>query len=110
VLRRRGAELKTSTPVQAIEPGGLRWKDGSIKADTIVLAAGVVPSAVAAAAALERDRRGRIVTDATMRSVSHPNVWAIGDCAAVGHASAHRARLDGIALLPPGADESRLVA
>lgn len=83
VLRRRGAELKTSTPVQAIEPGVVRWKDGAIEADTIVLAAGIVPSAVAAAAPVERDRRGRIVTDATMRSVSHPNVWAIGDCAAI---------------------------
>jgi NADH dehydrogenase len=83
VLRRRGAELKVSTPVQAIEPGIVRWKDGTIEADTIVLAAGVVPSTVAAATAVERDRRGRIVTDATMRSVSHPNVWAIGDCAAI---------------------------
>jgi NADH dehydrogenase len=83
VLRRRGAELKTSTPVQAIEPGVVRWKDGAIEADTIVLVAGIVPSAVAAAAGVERDRRGRIVTDATMRSVSHPNVWAIGDCAAI---------------------------
>lgn len=83
VLHRRGADLKTATPVQAIEPGVVRWKDGVIEADTIVLAAGIVPSAVAAAAALKRDRRGRIVTDATMRSVSHPGVWAIGDCAAV---------------------------
>jgi NADH:ubiquinone reductase (H+-translocating) len=83
VLRRRGAELKTSTPVQAIEPGVVRWKGGAIEADTIVLAAGIVPSAVAAAAEVERDRRGRIVTDATMQSVSHPGVWAIGDCAAI---------------------------
>lgn len=83
VLRRRGAEVKTSTPVQAIEPGVVRWKDGAIEADTIVLAAGIIPSAVAAAAAVERDRHGRIVTDPTMRSVSHPDVWAIGDCAAI---------------------------
>src|SRR5687768_13420425 len=83
VLRRRGAEIKTSTAVQAIEPGVVRWKSGAVEADTIVLAAGVVPSAVAAATAVERDRRGRIVTEATMRSVSHPNVWAIGDCAAI---------------------------
>jgi NADH dehydrogenase len=83
VLRRRGAELHTSTPVQAIEPGVVHWKDGVIEADTIVLAAGIVPSAVAAAIGVERDRRGRIVTDGAMRSVSHPHVWAIGDCAAV---------------------------
>ena len=83
VLQRRGARLHTSTPVQEIEPGVVRWQDGVIEADTIVLAAGIVPSAVAASARVERDRRGRIVTDATMRSVSHPSVWAIGDCAAI---------------------------
>ena len=83
LLRRRGAEVKTSTPVQAIEPGVVRWSGGAIEADTIVLAAGVVPSDVSAAMRVERDRRGRIVTDATMRSVSHPHVWAIGDCAAI---------------------------
>ena len=83
VLRGRGADLRTSTPVQAIEPGVVRWKGGVIEADTIVLVAGIVPSTVAAATAVERDRRGRIVTDPTMRSISHPNVWAIGDCAAI---------------------------
>lgn len=83
VLRRRGVELKTSTPVQSIERRVVRWKEGAVEADTIVLAAGILPSAVAAAVAVERDRRGRIVTDATLRSVSHPNVWAIGDCAAI---------------------------
>lgn len=82
VLRERGAELHTSTPVQAIEPGMVRWKDGAVDADTIVLAPGIVPSVVASAMDVERDKRGRIVTDATLRSVSHPDVWALGDCAA----------------------------
>jgi NADH dehydrogenase len=31
---------------------------------------------------VERDRKGRIVTDPTLQSVSHPHVWALGDCAA----------------------------
>jgi NADH dehydrogenase len=82
VLRERGAELHTSTPVQAIEPGVVRWKGGMVNADTIVLAPGIVPSVVASAMEVERDKRGRIVTDATLRSVSHPDVWALGDCAA----------------------------
>ena len=80
VLRRRGAEIHISTTVEAIEPGVVRWPGGVIEADTIILAAGIVPSAVAASTAVERDRRGRIVTDATMRSVSYPNVWALHDC------------------------------
>jgi NADH dehydrogenase len=82
VLRRRGAELHTTAPVQCIEPSAVRWKEGMINAGTIVLAPGIVPNAVASAMKVEHDRRGRIVTDATLRSVSHPNVWAFGDCAA----------------------------
>ena len=82
-LRSRGAELHIAAPVQAIEPGAVRWKEGIIEADTVVLSAGIATNAVAAGMAVERDRRGRIVTDATMRSVSHPRVWALGDCAAI---------------------------
>jgi NADH dehydrogenase len=83
ILSARGAELHTSTPVQAIEPGLVRVRDAVIEADTIVLAAGIVTNPVAAATEVQRDKRGRIVTDATMQSVSHPGVWALGDCAAI---------------------------
>jgi NADH:ubiquinone reductase (H+-translocating) len=48
-----------------------------------VLAAGIVPSPAAAAIPVAHDGRGRIAVDATMRSVSHPEIWALGDCAAI---------------------------
>jgi NADH dehydrogenase len=83
LLERRGAKLHLSTPVEEIEAAAVRSKNDHIAADTIVLAAGIVPGPASAGIAVERDRRGRIVTDATMRSVSHPGVWAIGDCAAI---------------------------
>jgi NADH dehydrogenase len=83
VLQRRGAKIHTATVVKLIEPGVVRWADGFVEADTIILTAGIVPNTVAAATSVERDRRGRIVTDAKLRSVSHPSVWALGDCAAV---------------------------
>ena len=83
VLTARGAELHTSTPVKAIEPGLVRVGDKTIEADTIVLAAGIVPSAIVARIPVERDKRGRIITEPTAQSVSHPAVWAIGDCAAI---------------------------
>jgi NADH dehydrogenase len=54
-----------------------------IAARTIVLTAGIVPSAVASEMSVVRDQRGRIAVDATMRSRSHPSVWALGDCAAI---------------------------
>jgi NADH dehydrogenase len=83
VLRRRGADIRASTPVQAIEPGRVHLAGEVIEAGTIVLAAGIVPNAVAARLPVEHDPRGRIVVDATMQSRSHPGIWAIGDCAAI---------------------------
>ena len=83
VLRRRGAEIHVSTAVQSIEPGRVRVGTEIIDACTVVLTAGIVPSAVASEIAVARDRRGRIDVDETMRSRSHANVWALGDCAAI---------------------------
>jgi NADH dehydrogenase len=83
VLRRRGADVRASTPVRLIEPGRVHLAGETIEADTVVLAAGIVPSAAAARIPVERDAKGRIAVDATMRSQSHANVWALGDCAAI---------------------------
>lgn len=81
--QRRGADIRTSTQVHAIEPCVVHLKDGEIEAETIVLAAGVAPNPVVAELPLEKDRRGRLAVDGTMRFKSHPEVWAIGDCATI---------------------------
>ncbi|AHG93442.1 Pyridine nucleotide-disulfide oxidoreductase, FAD/NAD(P)-binding domain protein (plasmid) [Gemmatirosa kalamazoonensis] len=83
VLRKRGAELRSGTPVRAIEPGRVLLADGPIDAGTVVLAAGIVPNGAALGIPVDHDARGRIAVEATMRSRSHPNVWALGDCAAI---------------------------
>jgi NADH:ubiquinone reductase (H+-translocating) len=86
ILTERGAHVHTRTPVKAIENAGTRVRlpDGTaIDADTVVLTAGIVPSEAAAAIAVERDKRGRLLTTPAMQSVSHPEVWALGDCAVV---------------------------
>src|SRR5262245_59444695 len=83
VLERRGVDIKVSTAVRSIEAGCVRLENDTIDAATIVLTAGIVPSAVASAIPVVRDQRGRIAVDATMRSRSHPQVWALGDCAAI---------------------------
>ncbi len=83
VLQRRGVEIQVSTAVRSIEAGRVRLANDTIDTDTIVLAAGIVPSAVASAIPVVRDQGGRISVDATMRSRSHPQVWALGDCAAI---------------------------
>jgi NADH:quinone reductase (non-electrogenic) len=84
VLRGRpGVEVRTGTDVTRVEPGRVVLGDSAIEAGTIVLAAGMVPNPLVATLPLARDRRGRLVVAATMRSPDRPEVWALGDCAAV---------------------------
>src|SRR5262249_19821570 len=81
--RRRGADIRTGTRVQAIEPGKVHLPGETVEAETVVLAAGVVPDPVVAGLPVEKDRHGHIVVEGTMRCKSHPEVWALGGCAAV---------------------------
>jgi NADH:ubiquinone reductase (H+-translocating) len=84
VLRKRvGTVIQTMAPVRAIEPGKVHLANETIEAKTIILAAGIVPNPVVAALPVEKDRGGHIVVDGTMRCPSHPEVWALGDCAAI---------------------------
>jgi NADH dehydrogenase len=83
VLQQRGADIRVATPVRSIEPGRVHLSNETIESGTIVLAAGIVPNAIASAIPVTHDQRGRISVDETMRSRSHPNVWALGDCAAI---------------------------
>lgn len=83
VLQRRGADIRASTPVRAIEPGRVHLANETIDTGTIVLAAGIVPNAATERIPVAHDARGRIAVDGAMRSNSHSNVWALGDCAAI---------------------------
>ena len=69
--------------MRAIEPGRVHLPDETIEADTIVLAAGIVPNPVVASLPVDKDKHGHIVVEGTMRCKSHPQVWALGDCALV---------------------------
>ncbi len=81
---RRGIRVRTGAVVQRIEPRELQLESGErMSAGTIVYAAGLAVSPLVSEFPLERDGRGRIVTDVAMRSVSHGNVWALGDNAAI---------------------------
>jgi NADH dehydrogenase len=83
LAKRRGVAIRTNTIVRAIEPGKVCLPDETIEAETIILAAGIVPNPVVAGLPVDKDRRGHVVVDGTMRCPSHPEVWALGDCACV---------------------------
>lgn len=82
VFNRLGIAVREHTAVAAVESGGIVTADGErIAADVTVWTAGFQVHPIAAASTLEVADTGQIVVDRAMRSVSHPDVYAIGDAA-----------------------------
>ncbi|MFI1508826.1 NAD(P)/FAD-dependent oxidoreductase [Streptomyces sp. NPDC020597] len=79
---RLGITVLEHTEVEAVEGARVLCADGTaLASDATVWAAGFAVSRIAAAGGLEVTENGRIVVDRTMRSLSHPNVYAVGDSA-----------------------------
>ncbi|TDC99868.1 oxidoreductase [Nonomuraea deserti] len=79
---RLGITVVEHTSVEAVEATRVLCADGTtLASDTTVWTAGFAVNPIAAAGGLEVTRNGQIIVDRTMRSISHPNVYAIGDSA-----------------------------
>ncbi|MFI6633106.1 NAD(P)/FAD-dependent oxidoreductase [Nonomuraea fuscirosea] len=77
---RLGVTVLEHTSVVAVEAARVRCADGTALASgATVWTAGFAVTSIAAAGGLEVTGTGQIVVDRTMRSVSHPNVYAVGD-------------------------------
>lgn len=82
VVDRLGITVHEHTTVTAVAADHVTTSDGtSIPAAVTVWTTGFAVHPIAGATTLETTGTGRIVVDGTMRSVSHPNVYAIGDAA-----------------------------
>ncbi|TDE88975.1 oxidoreductase [Occultella glacieicola] len=80
VADRLGLTVHEHTEVERVGPAGVVTADGTpIAADITVWTGGFTTHPIAAASALTVTDVGRIVVDAAMRSVSHPDVYAVGD-------------------------------
>ena len=83
-LARLGVHIRTGADIVKVMADGVALADGEVvPAQAVLWTTGVRVSPLAAAAHLDVDDRGRIVTDESLRSVSHPNVYAVGDAAAI---------------------------
>ncbi|MEV5496597.1 FAD-dependent oxidoreductase [Nonomuraea fuscirosea] len=80
---RLGVRTHAGTRATGAGPGVLRTDRGDLAADVVVWAASFVVPPLAAEAGLAVDPRGRALVDETLRSVSHPEVYVVGDAAAV---------------------------
>jgi NADH:quinone reductase (non-electrogenic) len=83
-LRSRGIEIRTNTTVEEVGEARVRLSGGEVlPARTTVWTAGVAPHPAVAKLGLPLTDAKRIAADACMRVEGHPDVWAIGDAAAV---------------------------
>ncbi|MFD5873754.1 NAD(P)/FAD-dependent oxidoreductase [Streptomyces sp. NPDC060322] len=82
VCARLGITVHEHTAVTGVEADRVTTADGTaVPAAVTVWTTGFAVHPIAKATTLESTTTGRIVVDRTMRSVSHPDVYAIGDAA-----------------------------
>ena len=80
---RLGIEVLTDAVVAKVAQDGLLLENGDhVDADTVVWTTGFAVPTLARQAGLAVDDRGRMLVDPTQRSLSHPDVYGVGDAAA----------------------------
>lgn len=81
-MGRFGVGLRERTKIESVKPGTIVVEgDEEVPAGVVVWAAGFAVPDLARRSGLATDGRGRVLVDASLRSVSHPNVFAAGDSA-----------------------------
>jgi len=87
-LEQMGVQVRTSCPVKSITKGRVTLVDDQIiLAENILWAAGVTASPLTKELGVELDRAGRIKVNPDLSLPGHPEVFAIGDLAAVQQAN-----------------------
>ena len=86
-LRRRRIDFRPGMRVDAIEPGPVVIAGRARQQfDRVLWATGPAALPWLATSGLAVDEHGFVRIDKTLRSVSHPEVFALGDCASAGEA------------------------
>ncbi|MGE0142323.1 MAG: NAD(P)/FAD-dependent oxidoreductase [Planctomycetota bacterium] len=82
-LRSLGVEVRTSALVTRVDAHGVTFADGeSLRAATVLWAAGVRASPLAQSLGVPLDRAGRVIVDEALAVPGHPEVFVVGDLAA----------------------------
>ncbi len=105
-LNRLGVEVRTSTTVTQIEPGAVWAGDTRLPATVILWAAGVAASPLGKMLGAPVDRAGRVLVPPDLSVPGHPEVFVIGDLAALKDESGKM--LPGVA--PVAIQQGRFVA
>lgn len=105
-LQHLGVEVLTSTMVTNVEPGVIYMGATGMNASVILWAAGVAASSLGKKLGVSVDRAGRVPVNPDLSLPSHPEVFIIGDLAALKDASGKL--LPGVA--PVAIQQGRFVA
>ena len=84
-LQRLGVEVRERTAVTHIDGRGVSLGGERLPADTVLWAAGVAASPVAATLGAPLDRAGRVLVNPDLSIPDHPEVFVVGDAAAFLH-------------------------
>jgi NADH dehydrogenase len=79
----RGVTFRLNCRLTDCRAGCVVLSDGEVRARTLVWTAGTAPNPLLKTLGVETDRRGAVVVESTMSVAGHPDVWALGDCAAL---------------------------
>ncbi|MFF8652570.1 NAD(P)/FAD-dependent oxidoreductase [Streptomyces huasconensis] len=110
-LDRLGVSVHPKTHVAMVRQDGLDTRDGaSFAADAVVWTTGFQAPELAREAGLATDEGGRMLVDATLRSISHPEVYAVGDAAAGVSVGGGPSRMSCQAALPMGRGVADVIA
>jgi len=82
-LERLGVLVRTGHAVTAVDERGVRIGEEQIAARTVLWAAGVAASPLGDALGVAVDRAGRVPVTAQLAIAGHPEVFVVGDLAAV---------------------------
>ncbi len=78
-LERLGVEVRTGSPVTAVDDEGVTIGDERIAAQTVLWAAGVAASPLARSLGVPVDRAGRVPAEPNLTVPGHPEVFVAGD-------------------------------
>jgi NADH dehydrogenase len=102
-LRRLGVCVEEHSPIEEVEQGKLRLRDGRLHAfDVCVVATSFAVPDLAERSGLATDGAGRLQVDEHLRSRSHPSVIGAGDAVVAPDEVAGHLRMGCVTALPMG--------
>ncbi|MEU3272996.1 FAD-dependent oxidoreductase [Saccharomonospora sp. NPDC006951] len=111
VFGRLGIGIVDNAIVKEVSAAGVLLADEEhLEADTVVWTTGFRVPELARAAGLECDASGRLVVDETLRSVSHPDVYGVGDAAAAHMKTGQKLRMACATGLPSAMQLARSIS